>query len=431
MKILRLLALATVLAGVAAVGQTGDPTVTAGDPAAPSTFDPAPDITTFQRKIDRLNTEIGQWQHAATFQLSLAILIAVVGGATSLLQKGDRPWQKSATVACGALTAVLTTIVTLAYPNDHRELRRAVVQARQAVDQLNDCVAWFQKVSAQNADPLRKICTKQINDIGEVEKTILVRAPILQTDVVYASVASLPKWTTQVPTSDTFLYWVGTGSGTSLAAATDASQQQAFAACARHLLGQVKYVQAQSQSGYDPMSALVRAVARTAVVEDTAFSYDMKAQSYNVYSLIRLDRTFDNPDWVNRAMKSGPMKAREIAPSPQLVLKGITVKDAAGSGGTAWGFDITVDSAHAFTVPVTTYDAKKQKEVAFNPPMAFPAPAKSKVTVQIRATRDGHSLPIQKFASMHMPPLPSELDVPVTHTISRQGSFVLHFGYTE
>jgi hypothetical protein len=430
-KILRFLALMTVLLSGAVFAQTSDPTVPAGDAASAAAFDPTPDISTFQRKIQRLNTEADQWHHAATFQLALAILVAVVGGATSFLQKGDRPWQKSATVACGALTAVLTTIVTLAYPNDHRELRRAVVQARQAADQLNDCVVQFQRVSAQNADQLRKFCTKQINDIGEVEKTILVRAPILETDVVYASTAGLPKWTYQAPSSDTFLYWVGTGSATSLAAATDASQQQAFSACARHLLGQVKYAQSASQSGRDPLTALVRAVARTAVVEDTAFSYDMPTQSYKVYSLVRLDRTFDNPDWVNRAIRSAPVAVQTAARSPQLLLRGITVKDAGGAGGAAWAFDITVDSARAFTVPVTMYDAKKQKEVMFNPPNAFPAPGKSKVAIQIRATRDGHPLLIQKSASMHIPPLPSELDVPVAHTIPRQGSFVLHFGYSE
>ena len=242
-----------------------------------------------ERPIESDENQIASWDRQANIQIALLIAIGVCGAFVTLFQKWDNKWTKTATVALGAATTILTLVNTQAFSADYRSLRLAASEGRALTAQLWALVAIINdpQTSADNRVANQGVFLNKLAQfqtiIDHLQGNDKQQSALLVLPVVYAQTASLPPWTKTLPSDNSTLYFLGIGNDPLLSEAKTKSANDAYNKALQRLKGQ-----APQASDADFLSLIKSA----AIVQDSAFVAG--ANGYTYYTLLRLAKEIEN-----------------------------------------------------------------------------------------------------------------------------------------
>lgn len=252
-----------------------------------------------ERTLQNCQRDIAGWSHEAALEITLAILIIILGGAVSLLQKSDEKWAKRATVGLGVAISIFTGVNSRIFLADDRTLRRAAFDGRSVLnellvisDEMKDDNLTSDNRAALSASYLKKLA--EFHAIGEklngTQPTATapesVATSLLSLPRVYAeSSSTAPSWVRNPPSNDVSYFFVGKASDPSLAKAQKASLDDA-------LSNAVQALRSKAPSASD--AGLLSVIKGSSLVQDTSFSYQKKSATYTCYTLLRLSRDIEN-----------------------------------------------------------------------------------------------------------------------------------------
>ncbi len=250
-------------------------------------------ISDLERPINSCEQQIAGWRREERLEIVSVVAVSAFGVFISALQKSANPWPKRITFALGIATAILTGINSRVFTADDRTLRRATFEGNGVIRQLWVLVDTMkdEHLSPQDrlnvkGDYLKKLLEFQA--IGErLNGTASATAPAVTFDTgfrimphVYAEMKMVvPEWAQKPPSDNTSLYFIGRANDPSLTKAKQDSLDDAF-----H--NAVLALRPQAPDAAD--AALLAIVKVSAVVQDSAFTYDR--EHYTYYTLLRLSR---------------------------------------------------------------------------------------------------------------------------------------------
>ncbi len=245
-----------------------------------------------EQPINEYEHQIASWKREATLEVVFVIAVIVFGPLIALFQKSSSAWAKTATVALGIATSILTGVNTQAFTADYRALKLAASEGEAITAQLRGMVAILNDPHTSEANRMttQGLYFSKLAEFPAViarlegkgqAKTGTAQTPgLLVLPVVYAqSAAVLPGWVKQLPSDNYSLYFRGEGNDTSLSAAKTKSLNDAYNNALRALKAQ-----APKASDGDIL-ALIKA---SAIVQDSAFMPSSNGQGYTYYTLLRL-----------------------------------------------------------------------------------------------------------------------------------------------
>ena len=257
-------------------------------------------ISDLERPIHACEQQVASWRHEELVEIAFVVAVIVFGVIISSLHALNDNWARKTTLALGVSTAILTGINSRIFTADDRTLRRATFEGNGVISQLWVMVDTMkdEHVSTQDklnvkGDYLKKLLEFQA--IGErLNGTANAPANASASNsgnadrgfgilprVHAASKMGVPAWVQKPPSDNTSLYYVGTANANSLTSAKQNSLDEAY-----H--NAVLELRAQAPNASD--AALLTVVKASAVVQDSAFTYDSHASSYTYYTLLRVSR---------------------------------------------------------------------------------------------------------------------------------------------
>ena len=252
-----------------------------------------------ERTLQNCQHDISGWRRDAAVEITLAILIIVLGGSVSLLQKSDEKWAKRATVGLGVAISILTGVNSRLFLADDRTLRRAAFDGGSVLnellvisDEMKDDHLTADNRAALSASYLKKLA--EFHAIGEklngTQPTATApesaTASLFSLPRVYAeSSSAAPSWVRNPPSNDVSFFFVGIASDPSLAKAQKASLDDA-------LSNAVQALRPKAPNASD--GGLLSIIKGSSLVQDTSFSYNKRSATYTYYTLLRLSRDIEN-----------------------------------------------------------------------------------------------------------------------------------------
>jgi hypothetical protein len=253
-------------------------------------------LKTFEMEIQDFERQIGAWERQAHIQITLVVAVVVFGALISAFQGSAKKWSKVATLTLGIATTVCTGINSQAFSADYRSLHRAASEGQSIVRKLNNIIANFEAAQPTGPDltEFKSEFSKRVDDFNQISKNLEGNgsAPAVQggtqvaftlgLPLVYAQSSSpAPAWVNKLPSDDRSFYFLGTASDVSLSSAKANSLNDAINKASSALMPGEPYSAGQSASA---------PIKDAASVQDTYFSYDKKAATYNYFTLLRLSR---------------------------------------------------------------------------------------------------------------------------------------------
>ena len=196
-------------------------------------------LQSIQDTLGDIQKSIDGWQRHGSWELSISILIGIVGLVVTALQVVASRWIKAVTAGLGILSGVLVLLRQNYFEADHRAYYSLSDQAHQLVSQFKRQLAPYGEPLQQKdyiflSDQLTELQQK-INNLRDAafgkNPAPLVHASALDLSLIssaYAEdIADVPDWAKTVPTDQGNIYFVGVANDRTAAAARDTSQQQA------------------------------------------------------------------------------------------------------------------------------------------------------------------------------------------------------------
>lgn len=251
-----------------------------------------------EKPIRDYERQIASWEREADLEIVLVVAVLIFGPLISLFQKSNSQWAKTATVALGLATSIITGINSKAFSADYRALHLASIDGRAITAQLWP-MAWMltdPHTSEENRKTTQELYFKKLAEFpaviarleGNGEKATSSKnqdGGFLSPPRVYAeSAAPLPAWVQKLPSDDYSLYFVGKATDASLSDAKTKSLNDAY----NNALQRLK-AHAPKVSDADILG-LIKA---SAIVQDSAFVYDSNAKGFAYYTLLRLAKEIE------------------------------------------------------------------------------------------------------------------------------------------
>lgn len=257
-------------------------------PAASQPSPPAPNLAALDAIVTQTAAAISDWESAARAQVYLTIAAILFGGLVTVLQPWSaKTWCKGVTATLGLSIAIVTGVTSKAFPVDYRLYQRSALQAHAKMRGMQaDILQLKAGPPPDDERELKRDFTERLKAIGDIEGKLSgddKTAGLLPDlgGVVYAQSSVLPAWVTKPPASPSSVYFVGTGQGRYFS--------EAKANSLNHALGQAATYLTSTSPSVDRDAALEFARSSTSV-DDTAFTFDDRKQSYRYYTLTRLDK---------------------------------------------------------------------------------------------------------------------------------------------
>ncbi len=271
-------------------------------------------VSDLERPIRACEQQVASWRREEVLEIVFVLAVSIFGIVISYLQKSDAKWSKTATVVLGISTAILTAVNSRVFSADDRTLRHAVFEGSTVISQLwiMDDTLKDEHVSPQDklnvkGDYLKKLLEFQaigerLNGASsENSGAQNARSGFEVLPRVFASVTgSVPAWVDHPPSDNASLYFVGKAYDTSLTSAKQNSVNDAY-----YRAAQVLKKDSPQASG----SALLDLIKASAVVQDSAYSYDSKTGNYTCYTLLRVSREI-------QGIGLGALPALSVAQTP-------------------------------------------------------------------------------------------------------------------
>ncbi|MBZ5696648.1 MAG: hypothetical protein LAN36_14975 [Acidobacteriia bacterium] len=250
----------------------------------------------FEMEIQDFQQQIGVWERHAYIQITLVVVIGVVGILITAFRKSDEKWTKAPIMFLGIVTSTCTLISTLVFSADYRSFQYAASEGQGIVRKLTNIVANYE-LAQPNAEDLKVFTSefaKNVDAFNQISKSLegngsaqSVRAGsqvvlTLGLPLVYAQSSSpAPAWITKLPSDDRSFYFLGTASDASLSGAKTNSLNDAINKASSALMPGEPY--SAERSG-------ITSIKDAASIQDTFFSYDKNSATYSYYTLLRLSR---------------------------------------------------------------------------------------------------------------------------------------------
>lgn len=237
--------------------------------------------------------QVDRWRSAGDACFWLTVTVGILGIVIGALQPLKRRWVKSAVVVLGVLISSLTLVKTARYESDHRSYYRAADAAEQRVRRIQ---RWARPVadSEEEREAIAQV-RALLDELDEIARRFDAApvAPVRAggggplTAVAFAQAlpeSEKPDWLNGRKPEGDRVFFVGVAIDASLAAAREASFDNALAAARDDLgarLGEAK--------GYDP-AALARYLAEGASVADRYFDREPRG-GYRYYTLVTMSKS--------------------------------------------------------------------------------------------------------------------------------------------
>lgn len=255
----------------------------------------APVINEMERPIHACEQQVKQWESEEHTEIAMVIVVIALGVIISGLQGSSARWAKVTTLCLGMVTAILAGINPRIFTADDRTLKRAAFEGETIInklwiimDTLKDVNLTAQDRVTAKGEYLKKL--EEFQKIGErLNGTMNDSASSnngdksigLLTSVYAQSRAAVPVWVQKPPADNTSLYFIGTAYDNSLTIAKQDSLDNTYHNAATALKLQIPNASDTS---------LITLIKASAVIQDTAFTYDQSAKKYTYYTLIRLSK---------------------------------------------------------------------------------------------------------------------------------------------
>ncbi len=252
-------------------------------------------VSALEQPIDKFQHQVDSWKNEARQEIVLVIALIVFGPFIALFQKSNSSWAKTATVALGIASSILTGVNSQAFSADYRGLKEAASEGEAIIAQLEGMVAILNDphTTEENRKTTEGLYFKELAEFpavisrlagkGDAETKKPKPPGILLVSIVYAqSTAPQPAWVSDLPPDNGYSFYSrGEGIDTSLASAKTKSLSDAY----NNALQKLKPM---APKAADPdILALVKAAA---VVQDSTFSSNSNATGYTYYTLLRMSR---------------------------------------------------------------------------------------------------------------------------------------------
>jgi len=250
---------------------------------------PSPQINPFAEPVLEVQGDITKWERDANIQIGLVIGIIVFGALITVFQSSKQNWCKTATVALGIATSVLTGISAKVFPADYRSYQNAATEGKAVLKNLEVMNAVFQQAHPVGPDltTFTRDFTDRIDTFNSIAKRLEGSAVtpsatkssgIQLLRPVYAQAAQeAPSWVQNLPSDSRNLYFRGKSSQSSLSRAKSDSFNEAIKQASAALTPSEIYTD----------TTLVRDAA---VAQDTFFTFDKNSSMYVYYTLLRISR---------------------------------------------------------------------------------------------------------------------------------------------
>jgi len=250
-----------------------------------------------ERTMQNCQLQVASWQRDADIEIALAVVIIILGGAVSFIQKANTQLAKWVTVGLGVAISILTGVNSRIFIADDRTLRRAAFDGSSVVnelliisDEMKDTSLTDDNRSALKSEFLKKL--SEFHSIGEklngtepTPSTPQQAASLVALTPVYAdSESKIPDWVKNPPSNDVAYFFVGKGYDTSLSNAKKVSIDDAFS-------NAIQALRPKAPNASD--SALLSLIKASSLVQDSSFTYDNKTRTYAYYTLLRLSRDIE------------------------------------------------------------------------------------------------------------------------------------------
>ena len=253
-------------------------------------------LSGLDRTLQSCQRQVLSWQHQATTELVLAVIIAVLGGLVSLLQKSDQQLAKRITIGLGIAIMVLTAVNSRVFLADDRTLRRAAFDGNAVInelfimsDDMKNSPPADENHAALKSEYLKKLA--EFHAIGEKlngtapSKQIVARSFSIIPRVYASSESPVPVWVKQPPPNGSTIFFVGKASDSSLAKAQQASHDAAVSRA-------VQVLRSKAPNASEPdFRALIE---KSSLQQDSAFIFDKRTGAYTYYTLLRLSSDVEN-----------------------------------------------------------------------------------------------------------------------------------------
>lgn len=281
----------------------------------------------YKPDLDEFTKKIHGWERKANILVTLTLLVGVLGVVTGVVQGYNKAWCKAATVLIGATISCITLFNNTFFDTDHRTLRHA---AREVHKELKEIQRMIENCDGDPNEGNRRSCRediqKKLKALDDLEETIIYKpkASLHIVKTAYAHAIQLsaieqyqqPAWASKLPVDNINFYFVGVDDNASLEEARKNSLAKAVEQAARFLAAQVSKVQ-MPPSKADMTPAFREYVNKTAETADTYFSYDRSVKMYRYYTLLKLNKRFAEPDYLNVVGPSPkPWPSQGPVPSP-------------------------------------------------------------------------------------------------------------------
>lgn len=266
---------------------------------------PAPEtaLTYMESIVAAREVKVASWRQDIKIEVTLAILVGLIGLAIGSLQTTEKPWVKRTTVGLGLFISALTLCTHTIFTADYPVLRRAVESSDPVLEELHQDIVLYRQVSETRGNTTEIFNSfidtqRRFNEIArdvvgeavgaEAPSQTAANASLFQgsfSSVVHAqSSQGLPAWTGTNGSNDSSAsYFVGMSDNASLDAAKSASYDNAVYNGVKAVLAAKKGV--ASPAALTQTNSLVR---NAATVTNTWLTYNSGSRSYRCYTRIRL-----------------------------------------------------------------------------------------------------------------------------------------------
>ena len=246
----------------------------------------------FEKPVQDVQRDITRWERNANIQIGFVIGIITFGALITVFQSSTQSWCKTATVALGIATSILTGVNAKVFPADYRSYQRAASDGRAVVKRLEVMNATFAEAQPTGSD--LETFTREFNNKIEMFNNITTKlegstestvtspgsnsGEIQLLRPVYAQAApEAPSWVQNLPSDSRNIFFLGKSSQNSLARAKSDSFDDAMKQASAALAPSELYTDS-------------RFVREAAIVQDTFFAFDKNSSNYVYYTLVRLGR---------------------------------------------------------------------------------------------------------------------------------------------
>jgi hypothetical protein len=370
----------------------------------------SPELAQILKWIEERRLLISSWETQRQLQIALAVLTSLLGITIAVLQTVRRRRVRVLTVTFSATVVALTAIPNTVFEADHRQLRRASLQARSFLETCEALAALYEQSTPERREELLERIRdglRSIDALGSSFTTSRADGSDGRSGgffaVVHAAQASdnAPGWARSTPTSSEYFFFSGFGESTSLKSAEAAALGDAYGKSLHRASGALRTSRAKEPLTLAEQQALRTYVEKSSNVIDQRLE-PTKTGTFKAWVLVQTRKSFLDAPAVNAFVRLPPTAPARSAPEavglklmplPQgsaasreslrvsaarpdkgdfeftfqfvrtpaglsVRLDSIRVEEDGSSRGTKWTFDVFVNDRQVGSLPQRSYNTR-------------------------------------------------------------------------